>query len=422
MLFRYAESSREYWSKMFSQDKTPFTVRNIVMIGFWSPCLAFARRMKEAGVAVHLIDMVDEPASFERHSAAIEADGEIMLWSDAKSEKAILQIQNFAKRVKADAIVTADEFTQLWLAENRHRFEPACRVLAPSAATLQVLLKKPEQVRIAREAGFNLLPNWELFTAADAAQIPADSFPVCVRPGAPDSVQPMFKAMVLDTPQALEQFLAGIQWQGSPLLVQPYCFGPNIVVHGVADQSGRMIALRAYLAYRKSRGFAVSLRSMRLSTEMRTACVNFVQASKITGPFHFDLLQSAQSGRIYFLEVNVRLGGTTAKVIRMGYDEPMLMLKSFGISTPVDVPLPGKFQQNVTGKRLALAHLVDALCKRKDPLSYPQKSWTSDVFSALWEAITVPDVLFNLRDVRGSLWYMLRVNRPAKPAAQKSAM
>jgi hypothetical protein len=363
---------------------------------------------------VYLIDLVDEPMPFDSYSSAIEPDGEVMLWSDARTEKALKQVTAFVKRVGADAIVTADEFTQLWLAQSRNHFEPNCRVLAADAELLERILKKPEQVGIAREAGFNVLPSWEMHTRKDAALIPANDCPVCVRPGEPDSVKPMFKAMVLETPEALKEFLATVEWRNEPLLVQTYCFGPNIVVHGVCDLSGHMIDMCAYLAYRKSRGFAVSLRPYRLPADVRKACIRFVETAGVTGAFHFDLLQSAQSGKIYYLEINVRMGGTTPKVMRMGYDEPMMMLQSFGVAAPVHAPRLGRFRNSVTGKRSAIVHFIDVLLKRKDPLSYPHTNYSVDVFSALWETISVPDVLFNLRDLRGSLWYLLRVNRAKK--------
>jgi biotin carboxylase len=401
---------------------TSAPVSRIVIIGFWSPCLAFARRVKQAGVAVHLIDLADEPTEFRRHSDALEPEGDVLLWRDAKTPKGLEQVVAFVNRVGADAIITADEYTQLWLAKNRDRFEPACRVLAPSAEALEIILKKPEQTDLARQSGFNVLPSWELETRADSGVIPKEFFPVCVRPGEPDSVQPEFKAMVLDSPRDLQQFLNRTEWKGAPLVVQPYCFGPNVVVHGVRGEDGHMIALRAFLAYRKSRGFAVSLRSCRLPADVRAACVKFVQMSNITGAFHYDLLQSARSGRMYFLEVNVRMGGTTAKVMGMGYDEPMLLLNSFGLAAPQEAPSLSKDERNVTGKRLAIAQLVDTLRQRHDPLSYPNRSWLVDVFSGLWETVSVPDVHFNWRDLRGSLWYMLRLHNAEKAVINKAAV
>jgi hypothetical protein len=391
-------------------------IRRVVVIGFWSPCLAFARRAKEAGVAVHLIDLAEEPIEFDRHSAAIEPEGEVLLWRDIKTPKGLQQILKFVKSVGADAILTADEHTQLWIAENREQFGPECRVLSPPAETLEILLKKQEQIEIARQAGFHLLPSWELHAHGEESKIPAESFPVCLRPGEPASATPMFKAMVLDRPEDLKDFLDGITWRGA-LLAQPYLMGPNIVVHGVCGEEGEMQALRAFLAYRKSRGFAVSLRSYRLPVDVREACVQFAKLSKIQGPFHYDLLQSAHTRKIYFLEVNVRMGGTTAKVMRMGYDEPLLLLNSFGMQTPLQVPQLARDESNVTGKRLAFAHLMDVLRQRKDPLSYPHRSWLLDVLSAVWETIIVPDVHVTWHDVRGSLWYLLRLNRASKPKA-----
>ncbi|MHB1700230.1 MAG: hypothetical protein ACYCSN_08830 [Acidobacteriaceae bacterium] len=386
----------------------PFTVNSLVIVGFRSPSLAFARRIREAGVVVHLIDIVHKQTKFQRQSSAIDPDGDVLLWSEVGTDAGVERILQVVRRVGAQAVHTVDEGAQLWLAQHRSRFEPSCRILSPSASMLDALLKKSVQISLARQSGFNLLPNWEVNSLADAEMVAPNAFPVCVRPAEINCVEPMFKAKVFASPADLSSFVSGIRRQTAPLLVQPYTMGPNVVVHGVRSADGRMLDLRAYLAYRKSRGFAVSLRPFDLPAQVRSACIQFAERTNIVGPFHYDLLQSARNGEIYFLEINVRLGGTSGKVMHLGYDEPMLTLRSFGVVTPLTPPpLTGK-EFSVTGKRLALAHLFDTICQHGDPLSYPRGSWWADVRDAAWEILSVHDALFTWHDVRGSLWYLLQ--------------
>ncbi len=385
-----------------------FALSSLVMVGFRSPSLAFARRIREAGIAVHLIDILDERTKFQRQSSAIDPDGDVLLWPEVGTPAGIERILRVVRRVGAQAVHTVDEGTQLWLARHRSRFEPACRILSPSADMLEALLKKSVQISLARKSGFSLLPTWEVSSLADAELVPPAAFPVCLRPSEINCVQPTFKAKVIARPADLNAFLTSLRRQTAPLLVQPYVLGPNVVVHGVRSIDGRMLGLRSFLAYRKSRGFAVSLRPFDLPSSVRSACVAFVEQANIVGPFHFDLLQSARNGDIHFLEINVRLGGTSGKAMHLGHDEPILTLRSFGVDTPVEPPPLTANGDSVTGKRLALAHLLDTISQHGDPLSYPRTSWWRDVKSAAWEILSVHDGFFTWSDFRGTLWYLLQ--------------
>ena len=392
------------------QSATPALkpLRNLVQLGFWAPGMAFVRRCRDAGVAVHLLHVTDEQPHPGRICSALASASESLPWNQIGSEAGLARIAAFARSVDADAIATIDEFSLLWLARNRHIFEPRCRLLASPAASIERLLEKSEQTTLARQAGFQLLESWLLHTPADAGLIRAAAFPICLRPTYINSVDPPFKARRINSPQQLRDFVADTTWRDHPLLAQPFRFGPNIVLHGVRTPSGEFLALQGFRAYRKFSGFALSLEPCDLPRSVMDAARRFAALAAIDGPFHFDLLEA--DGEIYFLEVNFRMGGTTAKVVRLGYDEPLLALAAYGLQPPL-APPPLPAARRVTGKRMLAAQMLSALRRPAGDMDFPQRSRLWTLSTALWEMLTVPDALLSRRDIPGSLWYLRRGGR-----------
>lgn len=96
-------------------------------------------------------------------------------------------------------------------------------------------------------------------------------------------------------------------------MAQPFRMGPNLVVHGVGDKSGSLLALHGYRTVRKFEGFAQSIEEITLRSDVERCCLEFIETAGLTDPFHFDLLHSEVDNCTYFLEVNVRLGGRAGR-------------------------------------------------------------------------------------------------------------
>jgi predicted ATP-grasp superfamily ATP-dependent carboligase len=274
--------------------------------------------------------------------------------------------------------------------------------MIPQPAVLELLLDKAHQIDLARTCGFDLLPTWTLTSIEAIAGIPDTAFPVVIRPSLNDSARPNFKALVMDSREDLSRVYTATQWSRDPL-VQPFRLGPNYVLHGVRSQSGEMLALRLFKAYRKYRGFTTSIAPVPFPAGLENAACKFVETEGLTGPFHFDLLGSDTDDRKYFLEINCRLGGTTAKVMQMGYDEPGLLLEAFNLQPPHPLP-PLCVYSRATTISLNLVQALDALRNRRDPLAYPQPSRLRTILAAIREALTVHDGLLQLRDMHSLLW------------------
>ena len=366
--------------------------------------MAFIRRCRDAGIAMHLLQF-QNPAKRQKPTSAIASQGAAMPWSEVGTRAGLDRIVNFAHTVKADAICTADEFSLYWLAASRELFEPDCRIMSSPAASLERLMDKSEQTKIARDVGFQVLDSWLLHSAADLASIPAGAFPVCIRPTYMNSVLPPFRARRIESGQDLAAFLATLTWGASPFLVQTFCLGPNIVVHGVRNEDGAIAALQGFHAYRKYNGFALSMERCELPASVQESTSQFARVADIHGPFHFDLIQSAATGKIFFLEVNFRMGGTTAKVVRLGYDEPMMALAAFGLEPP-RTPPPLRWRRRVTGKRMLVGQILSSFTHPPGELDFPQRTRWETAVSGMREMLSVPDALLSWGDVTGSLWYL----------------
>jgi hypothetical protein len=383
----------------------------MVLLGFSAYLLAFARRVRSAGIRVHVIDLVVEPRRYVRRSNAVESDGITLDWSTVGTPAGLATIERFVRKVNADALLTTDDFSLTWLGKNRATFEPACRLMIPEPVVLERLLDKSHQINLARECGFDLLPTWTLPSNEAIAGLPDAAFPVVIRPSLNDSARPTFKAMVMDSREDLSRVYTATQWSRDPI-VQPFRLGPNYVLHGVRSQSGEMLALRLFKAYRKYRGFTTSIAPVPFPAGLESCARKFIETEGLTGPFHFELLGADTDTRLNFLEINCRLGGTTAKVMQLGYDEPGLLLEAFSLQPPQPLP-PLRVYSRATTISLNVVQALDALRNRRDPLAYPQPSRLRSILAAIREALMVHDGLLQLHDLHSWLW-LLKVRKETR--------
>ncbi len=333
--------------------------------------------------------------------------GGALTWDEIGTEAGLVRLLEFVRAVDADAISTIDELSLHWLSEKRCLFEPCCRVLASPAESIELLLEKGEQTKLARTAGFRVLDTWLLNTAEDLAQIPESAYPICIRPSVVNTIEPLFKAKKIYSPAELRGATSSLtKWTG-PLIAQPFRVGPNITVHAVRSASGEVLAMQGFRAQRKFRGFSLSIERCPLPEEIYVAAEMFAELANINGPFHFDLLQDEKTGEIYFLEINFRMGGTTAKIVRLGFDEPMLSLTAYGFRPPQPPP-PLNSVKRVTSKATLLSQMVSVLKRQPDELAWPQRSSFWTLSTALWDLLMVPDALWAMRDLRGTINYLRR--------------
>ena len=237
----------------------------------------------------------------------------------------------------------------------------------PAPETYDFLEGKAEQIALAREVGFDLLPTYELEDSSGAAAIPDGDFPLVLRPDG--HVQPSFKIEKIDSRTALERFLQGFA-PGFRIVAQPYTPGPNVIMQGARAVDGRQMRHAAFLADFKYKGVTQRLRPIETPPGLEELCSEFVRRAGITGAYHFDVLRDQESGRNYFLEINGRLGGTTNKVRCCGYEQPLYMLAAYGGAPWQETP-PPRLQRKVSNRFSVLKRLAELSRSNPDPLDYP---------------------------------------------------
>jgi hypothetical protein len=385
---------------------------SVLLVGPWAPyALAFARSLRRRHGDVYLLN------------TSTEHDGFSVLWS-AKgvarfsedligTPEGLDLVASYVRQIGASALVAAVDRDLVWLAAHRDRFEPACKVLAPAAESLERISSKSHQAVLARSVGLSVLPTFLIAGMEDVGAVPAAHFPLVVRPDHREHTSSQPKALLVRSANELREAVRTYPPDRAPLLGQPYKAFPNVVVHGVRSLRGDIVATRCYLVARKFQGVSLTVEPSSFPRGLEAKCREFVERAGITGCYHFEFLLSPKDDCPYFLEVNVRLGGTTDKVCRAGFDEPSLLLESYGISPQVADASPIPRRRRVVNKRTVLKHIAWAAKGLLTDLDYPAVGrWTHIAYSCR-DLLFAKDSIFDWRDVPGSIAFHLRGLLPA---------
>jgi hypothetical protein len=397
-----------------SQDEQPKASRKMATVAlfgaFGPPILTAARSLRDAGIDPVVLG-VGSSAPLVWSSAIRFAS--YMRLEDVGTPAGIAIISDFIQRTNAEGLLAFWDPEMLWLAANQDSLPRGCRLLMSSKEALQGVQSKQDQLQVAERCGFSVLPTWQLSRQEDVSGIDPAAYPVCLRPSAPSGVKPTFKVEVLRTPSELNAFLGRRTWGREPLLVQPFLPLPTVVIHGVRSESGELLALEAFIAPMKSQGITLELRPLRMDENVALCCRKFANEVGITGPFHFELLYSTETGSFYYLEINVRLGGTTDKVFRLGFDEPLLTLSAYGFEAPLRrYRAPG--DRPVTNRKSVLKHMVSVARGRLSPVDYPVASPFRHLLLSLRALLWDKDSIAYRRDLRGTWLYYNGGPKPAQ--------
>lgn len=376
----------------------------LAMLGPLGPAqLACFRSWREAGIRTHFIDTEERPlpgllrgiVDHYHHVGALRG-------LDAKALQQVLQV---LKEAGSQYLCCLGERLAVRLWQERESFAGLAQVLTIPAELMMRLESKVEQAELGRRAGFDVLPT--LLIDADNAERsgPALKFPQVIRPDRA-SLDPAFKAEFIEDASALLRFVLARPVSAPRVVAQPFVNGPNVVVHGSRSEHGEVGRMHAFIGRLKHGGVTVSLEPFELPTEVETACCRFVNELELCGVFHFDLMLDPETGRIWFLEVNARFGGTTAKVLAAGYDEPRAMLQAFGLLA-VDVnERPLDALRPVVNRMAALKCLLAGIRGKGSRIDYPFPNRTQQVWASLRAICGYRDEVLTLRDLRSALAFL----------------
>ncbi len=373
-------------------------LRPVIVSTFSPPALACIRSWGKQGWEPGMIcirsDREAKPASRYLH-------GWITLPPEKlHSEEGIQRISHFLNRFKADGIIAINEKISCWINHHRDALPLETGVWLSDNAVFNEILSKHSQAEVAQHVGMNVLPTWLIDKNTKAETVDFSCFPLCLRPSVPGGVRPSFKVHIVSSPEHLEKYLCHFDAIREPLIAQPFLSLPNLVIHGTRTQKGDTIGLQAFLVARKFEGVTLTIQAIDIPEDLGKKCIAFTNAFHLVGNYHFEFLFDPQTGKNWFLEINSRFGGTTAKVLACGYDEPLFALQAYGTE-------PDNFQtmQNVTvsNKVAQLKYLYYALTKRLTPMDYPAESLMTKLGKTLHGLFFHKDDVFRFTDMKGTV-------------------
>ncbi|MGQ9750702.1 hypothetical protein [Desulfosoma sp.] len=342
-----------------------------VILGAWGPpVLACVRSWGRRGWPVGLI-LVDSTNTIKPASRYLSSWC-LLPRDQLGTQEGFGIVSDFVQRFRADGITCVEEGIASWLHQESQRLSSFPTRWFPDPDRLGRVLDKAFQIEIAQSVGLDVLPTVRI----DPPGVPLkplsrNLFPLCVRPALGWAVAPPFKARYVPDVLALENLIQNLSFFRCALLAQPFLAVPNLVVHGSRSASGDVLGLQAFLVPRKFEGVTLAIHPVSMTPGLEDKCCAFLKALDVLGPFHFEFLWDAVRRRAWFLEINNRFGGTTAKVLACGYDEPAYALMAFGV--PVHV-LPKPFNGMASSKQAIVKYLFHAAQGRLTPLDFPEET------------------------------------------------
>lgn len=308
---------------------------------------------------------------------------------------------HLSKTASAHLACLADQMSiRLW--RHRQRLGPSVTLLMAPVDVIEAMESKCLQIEIARQCGFDVLPT-ALVSAANLAEWAHLSYPIVVRPDRA-SIDSSFKVAFLADAAALNAFVRSRETRAPAIVAQTFVSGPTVVVHGFRGIGMPAATLIGFVVALKNDGVTVTLEPCDLTREITDACQRFVAAAGLVGVFHFELLLDPTTAKLWFLEVNARLGGTTGKVVVAGYDEPAALLYAFGV-IPLAPNAPKSYKAVVS--RLAAFRCIDKAIRGKgSPVDYPFPDARLVAFRALRSMVLYRDEVLRPFHPRSTLAFL----------------
>lgn len=313
-------------------------------------------------------------------------------------------IVSFLEQFDADILTCVDDNLACWLNDHITPSGTKIALALPSSKSIRKILSKTAQNRLAVQTGFMVLDEYAInLKNQDRVTIDPKHFPLCLRPSEPDHVKPYFKVKLIHSSDELDRFIKTltIEKEGN-IIGQPFKNLPNLVIHGIRTIKGEVKYLFPFIVERKFEGVTLTLRPYPdMDINFIGRCRRFVNAAGVTGPFHFEFLLDTKTRNAFFLEINARFGGTTAKVAACGYDEPMYALEAYGIQSgcrPSQI-----IDKTISNKQALLKYMGKAAFKKLTPLDYPEASVKKKIFAGIKGLFFCEDEVLCLDDVKGGI-------------------
>lgn len=373
-------------------------VRPVIIGNFGPPTLACIRSWGEKGCKVGFVCIAPPSAPIPKSK---HLESVVILPPEQRFKLQGLEIiEKYLREFGATGLMAISEEIACWLYENQEVLPDSVGMWMNTPEALRNLLSKKNQIAIAREVGFDVLPTYLISTAADIQGISGKDYPLCLRPSDAGTVIPAFKVEYLENESGFMKLINNLTKFEKPIVAQPFLMLPNLNIHASRSASGELLGTQSFLVRRKFKGVSLTFEPYRIDAEFFQKCSSLAEKLAVQGPFDIEFLYDKKKDKIYFIELNNRFGGATAKAFACGYDEPYYALKSYG----VDCGVPRKIKNVVVASRQALVKCTLAtINKTLTPFDYPSENAINRISFLLKSFITHHDDVFSFADLKGSI-------------------
>lgn len=252
-------------------------------------------------------------------------------------------VETLKRRVQhhsIDILVPVTDITTFTVAQNRHRFEPTCRLPLPSLEILGKAADKAGVVRTAIELGIPAPHTLFVEHRDSLPPLPDNMFPLVVKPAR--SRVPVGQSWVATSVSyafdrgALNRALAALPDAAFPILLQERITGEGMGVFACYDR-GRCIALFSHRRIREkppSGGVSVLRESAPLDPVAANYATRLLDRIGWHGVAMVEFKRDERDGTPRIMEINGRFWGSLQLAIDAGLDFPGLLLQ-IGQDTPV---------------------------------------------------------------------------------------
>lgn len=237
---------------------------------------------------------------------------------------------------------------------------PHLTVMSPSLASIQIMQSKVSMNEAALSAG---LPVLNTLSFEQAMR----SFPgqIVIRPALEKGAK--FKAELILNKGQLYEF------SQQDIVAQRFIEGPNLVVHVYTINEDYRYTY--FIAKNKFEGVALTLENLddgQSYTNMEKSLSKFLICIGFKGVGHFEFIFDKLDKKMYFLDFNGRMGGTTLKSYALGYNEIDRLLQQYEL---IDAASHITKKLIVVTNHIALfKYLVRALTLKKGLIDYPHEN------------------------------------------------
>ncbi|HEX5804645.1 MAG TPA: hypothetical protein VFY24_16645 [Azospira sp.] len=302
--------------------------KRILVLGDYRQTVVIVRSLARAGYEVTLA--TGNPLSSTALSSCVS---EVWVCEQHGSEQFNRQLECYLRAHQPDFVFVVGESQLRSLVPEAARFAPLAVWVMPAPTTAGRCLDKSAMYALTRQLGIPTL-DWSEFAAVDRWRQQAAGFgyPVVVKHRDSSAYVRGRKALILNTPESLDSFLAGClrEPKYDSLLLQKFAYGRRHNCHFGAA-AGRLVAYfeQAVLRTDELDGTGIGIEGISVppSPQLRAYCAQLLAALAYNGVGCIQFLVDEARGTAVFLELNPRLDSTVVLPYRLRYDLPRLAVE-----------------------------------------------------------------------------------------------